>query len=286
MTAAVLCLVLGAGLLGGAAAGVWLTTPETEADSAERLFEERRSLWRELPVEAIFPTELAGEGAGPGGADRHWSRVAVAPDSDCVDAFDPALGDLLADVGCHRLLRATYVDDTESAVTTVGLVFTEADPAGMLALARDIDTDDLDARADLLPRPRAGAHPAAIGFGDRQRATWTLRALTDVPVVVWAVSGFADGRAVPEPVPAAEAVEKGADSAAALAGLGHEAIGITDRIERRLRRAAAGLVEENDAAAAAPTASFIPLLIRSAGHTDRSHPAVAAGPVPPVGGLA
>ncbi|WP_194373272.1 hypothetical protein, partial [Streptomyces alkaliphilus] len=255
LTLAVLCLVLGTGLLGGAAAGVWLTAATPGTDSAEHLFEESRSLWRELPVEAIFPSELAGEGAGPGGADRHWSRVVVAPDSDCAEAFDPALEELLAGVGCHRLLRATYVDDTQSAVTTVGLVFTEADPAGMLDLARDIEADELDTRTDLLPRPRSGPHPAATGFGDDQRATWTLRAPTDVPVVVWAVSGFADGRAVPTPLPAAEAVEEGADSPIALAGLGHEAIGISDRIERRLRRAAAGLAEAGDAARTAPSAA-------------------------------
>ncbi|WP_461110394.1 hypothetical protein [Streptomyces calidiresistens] len=273
-----LCLVLGAGLLGGAAAGVWLTAATPEAESAERIFEESRSLWRELPVEAIFPTELAGEGAGPGGADRHWSRVAVAPDSDCADAFDPALEDVLAATGCHRLLRATYVDDTESAVTTVGLLFTEADPAAMLALARDIDANGLDTRTDLLPRPRAGAHPAAIGFGDEQRATWTLRAMTDVPVVVWAVSGFADGRVVPDPLPAAEAVREEADSPVAAAGLGHEAIGITDRVERRLRRAAAGLAGDGADAATVPT---VPPLLPTA-----TRPLPASGSPSPVGGTA
>ncbi|WP_344266806.1 hypothetical protein [Streptomyces sodiiphilus] len=244
LVAAVTCLVLGTGLLGGAAAGAWLSGPGTDLPGAEEVFDEGRMLWRELPVDDIFPPELTGEGAGPGGADRRWIRVAVAPDSDCADAFDPLLSEVLSPAGCHRLLRASYLDDTESSVITVGLLFTRADPAGMSALRERFRAQSLDERTDLLPRPYAPEGTAAEGFGDAQRAAWTVRVLTDIPVVTYAVAGFADGRPVPGPQPADRAAEDGQDSSVALAGLGHDATGVADRVERRLRKAADRTVAE------------------------------------------
>ncbi|WP_344630487.1 hypothetical protein [Streptomyces glaucosporus] len=234
--AAAVCLVLGLGLLGGAAAGTWLTG---DGERAAGGYARARSLWHETPVDTLFPRTLKGDGAGPGGADRRWTRVAVAPDGDCAGAFDPTLAEALAPAGCARLLRATYVDETSSSVTTVGLLFTEADAKGMRALRKRFDREDLRRRTDLMPRPYPARGTAAARFGDAQRASWTIRPLTDVPVVVYAVSGFADGRTVGDPQPAEEAVAPGRTDAPAQAGLGHEARGIADRVERGLRRIAA-----------------------------------------------
>ncbi|MDC7339863.1 hypothetical protein PQR15_29615 [Streptomyces lydicus] len=41
------------------------------------------------PVDTLFPRTVNGLGVGPGGADRTWTRIAVAPDSGCADAYDP-----------------------------------------------------------------------------------------------------------------------------------------------------------------------------------------------------
>ncbi|WP_051717242.1 hypothetical protein [Streptomyces megasporus] len=235
--AAALCLVLGLGLLGGAAVGTWLGDDPGERTATG--YAEARALWHETPVDTLFPRTLKGDGAGPGGADRHWTRIAVAPDGDCAGAFDPLLAKALAPVGCARLLRATYVDETGSGVTTVGLLFTEADAKGMRTLRERFDREDLQRRTDLMPRPYAARGTAAARFGDAQRASWTIRPLVDVPVVVYAVSGFADGRAVGDPQPAEVAVLEGQTTAPAQAGLGHEAHGIADRVERGLRRIAA-----------------------------------------------
>lgn len=68
--------------------------------------------------------------------------------------------------------------------------------------------------------------------------------LTEVPVVVFAVSGFADGRTVSDPQPVAKAIAADATTVAAQAGLGHEAKGIADRIERGLRRTVTDLSEQ------------------------------------------
>jgi hypothetical protein len=232
--AAAVCLVLGLGLIGGAVTGSWLVGEPGE-DGARSAFSAAGSLWHSVPVDQLFPPTVAGQGAGPGGADRTWTRIAVARDSGCKGAFDSLLRKALAPVGCERLLRATYTDATQSYVTTVGLLFTKADAAGMASLAGRFRTDRLDSRTDLMPLPYAAKGTVAAGFGAEQRASWTVSVLTDAPVVVYAVSGWADGRTVDEPQPAEEAMKSGATSAAAQAGLGNEAQGLADRIERGLR---------------------------------------------------
>jgi hypothetical protein len=236
--AAAACLVLGVGLLGGAATGSLLTGEDDGAAvSAQAAFHDASALWHSVPVDRLFPRTLDGEGAGPGGADRTWTRIGVAPDSGCTKAFDPLLHKALRSVGCLRLLRATYIDASQSSVTTVGLLFTKADAEATKALRTRFTEQGLDHRRDLLPRTYPAPGTVAARFGDAQRASWTVGVLTDAPVVVYAVSGFADGRTVSDPQPAAEAMEPGATTAPAQAGLGHEAQGVADRIERGLRKA-------------------------------------------------
>ncbi|WP_078947550.1 hypothetical protein [Streptomyces griseus] len=237
------CLVLGLGLIGGAVTGSWLVGGSGEG-TERSAYVMAGGLWHNVPVDQLFPPTVAGRGAGPGGADRTWTRIAVAPDSGCTGAFDPLLSKVLAPVGCERLLRATYTDATQSYVTTVGLLFTDADATAMRSLATRFEKEGLARRTDLLPRPYAAKGTVAAAFGDRQRASWTLSVLTDAPVVVYAVSGWADGRTVDAPQPAEETMEPGATSAPAQAGLGNEAQGLADRIERGLRKAATSPTEQ------------------------------------------
>ncbi|MFC7815560.1 hypothetical protein ACFUTR_13045 [Streptomyces sp. NPDC057367] len=232
--AAAVCLVLGLGLVTGAVTGSWLAG-DSGNGGARDAFTAAGDLWHSVPVDQLFPPTVQGRGAGPGGADRTWTRVAVAPDGDCAGAFDPLLARVLDPVGCTRLLRATYTDATQSHVTTVGLLFTEADAAAMTALAGRFEKEGLGRRTDLMPLPYAAEGTVAAGFGAPQRASWTVSVLTDAPVVVYAVSGWADDRTVDEPEPAEQAMESGATSAPAQAGLGHEAQGLADRVERALR---------------------------------------------------
>lgn len=241
--AAAVCLVLGVGLLGGAAAGSWLTDGDSSRPAAEQAFESTRDLWRQVPVDELFPPTLTGDGAGPGGADRRWIRVAVAPDSGCARAFDELLTKALSPVGCRRLVRATYVDETTTSVTTVGLLFTRSDSAGMRELRDRFAGENLTERTDLMPRPYAARGTDAAEFGDAQRATWTIRVRSDAPVVVFAVTGFADGRTVSDPQSAANATAEGETTAPAQAGLGHDAQGIADRVERVVRPPAAARKE-------------------------------------------
>jgi hypothetical protein len=240
---AAVCVVLGLGLIGGAVAGSRLVGEPGEAGGASG-FAAAGAVWHSIPVDQLFPPTVKGRGAGPGGADRTWTRVAVAPDSGCADAFDPLLRKTLAPVGCARLLRATYTDATQSYVTTVGLLFTTADAAAMNSLATRFKNEQLTRRTDLMPRPYAAEGTAAAAFGDKQRASWTVSVLAEAPVVVYAVSGWADGRTVDAPQPAADAMASDATTAPAQAGLGNEAQGLADRIERSLRRTVKSATEE------------------------------------------
>ncbi|MFI6643231.1 hypothetical protein [Streptomyces sp. NPDC050504] len=235
--AAAACLVLGLGLIGGAATGSLLIGDSAAGTSGDSAYTDARALWHSVPVDRLFPRTLQGDGAGPGGADRTWTRIGVAPDSVCEGALDPLLVETLQPVGCLSLLRATYTDATTTSVTTVGMVFTEADSESMAALGTRFTEQGLDERTDLMPRALPAKGTVAADFGDKQRASWTVKVLTKAPVVVFAVSGFADGRAVSDPQPAAEAMAKGSTTPAAQAGLGNEAKGVADAVERALRAA-------------------------------------------------
>lgn len=242
--AAAACAVLGLGLIGGAVTGSWLTGDSAAEPGDDSAYTVSRSVWHSVPVDTLFPRTLKGEGAGPGATDRVWTRVAVAGDSGCAAGLDPLLLEALRPVGCERLLRATYSDATRSSVTTVGMVFTEADAQAMGALSTRFTAQKLAARSDLMPRAYPAENTVAAHFTDGQRASWTVHVLTEAPVVVFAVSGFADGRPVANPQPVAEAMAAGATTAVAQAGLGHEAKGIADRVERALRRTVADLTEK------------------------------------------
>ncbi|MFF7777970.1 hypothetical protein ACFZCG_26620 [Streptomyces tanashiensis] len=241
--ATALCAVLGFGLIGGALAGVWLAAAEPGKPVEPVGYTEAKDLWHNAPVDTLFPRTLAGPGAGPGGAARTWTRIVVAPDAPCTSAV-LAKG-LLATVrplGCERVLRATYTDATTSSVITVGLVFTRADAATQRTLGQDLTTR---LGADV-PPALAGPGTVAERFGAPQRAGWWLNAPADLPVVVTAVSGFADGRTVDGgPVPADRAMTANRTDATAQSGLGHEAKGITERLVRLLRTAATSAAKEN-----------------------------------------
>lgn len=225
-----LCLVLGVGLLGGAAVGHWVNGSSAAAQAGEddpvRTYAQASALWHDQPVDRVFPRTLRARNAGPGDADRSWVRIGVAPDAGCAGALDPALAAALAPAGCLRLLRATYTDTTSTEVTTVGLLVTRADPAAMTLFAKHWTEGHTATRTDAMPLPVAFPGTAAADFGPAQRGSWAVDVSGRMPVIVYAVSGFADGRTVSSPQPAAAATVRGATTVAAQAGLGFEAHGL------------------------------------------------------------
>ncbi|WP_405852670.1 hypothetical protein OG361_08110 [Streptomyces sp. NBC_00090] len=241
--AAAACVVLGVGLIGGALAGMWLASADPARPAEPAGYTEAKDLWHNAPVDTLFPRTLAGPGAGPGAAARTWTRIVVAPDAPCSPAvLAKGLLATLTPLGCERVLRATYTDATASSVITVGLVFTRAE----FTTQRDLGKGLTARLGEDVPPALSGPSTVAARFGARQRAGWWLSAPADLPVVVTAVSGFADGRAVDRPQLADLAMAKGRTDATAQSGLGHEAKGITDRFVALLRKAVAPPAKEKE----------------------------------------
>ncbi|WP_449345661.1 hypothetical protein [Streptomyces narbonensis] len=240
------CVVLGGGLIGGALAGIWLASAEPARPAEPAGYTEAKDLWHNAPVDTLFPRTLPGPGAGPGAAARTWTRIVVAPDTPCSPAvLGKGLLATLTPLGCERVLRATYTDATASSVITVGLVFTRADAEAQRTLGQG--SGGLTARlGEDVPPALSGPSTVAARFGARQRASWWLSAPANLPVVITAVSGFADGRALDRPQPADRAMARGRTDATAQSGLGHEAKGITARFEALLRKAVAATVKEKE----------------------------------------
>ena len=82
--------------------------------------------WRDLPAGEIFPASVSYP--APQSLDDDPSltlaaqRVGIGRQASCASAADPAAAALLDRDGCSAMLRATYVDDTDSFVVTVGAV--------------------------------------------------------------------------------------------------------------------------------------------------------------------
>jgi hypothetical protein len=126
---AITALVLGVlGLVGfGAGTLVQLMPRKFTAVQQQQITDwEFGKSWRDLPAGTIFPASVSY--APPTTLDDDTSltlsasRVGVAKQASCASATDPAVASVLDRDGCSAMLRATYVDDTDSYVVTVGAV--------------------------------------------------------------------------------------------------------------------------------------------------------------------
>ena len=70
--------------------------PPPPADGSPAAFAQARNVWRNTPVDRLFPPTLAEKNAGPGGADRSWSRIGVSAPAGCAGRRRPAAP------GCSR----------------------------------------------------------------------------------------------------------------------------------------------------------------------------------------
>ena len=81
--------------------------------------------WRDLPAGEIFPAAVSYS-APPAltddpGLRLSANRVGIAPQASCSAATDAAVAAVLDRDGCQAMLRATYVDGTDSYVVTLGV---------------------------------------------------------------------------------------------------------------------------------------------------------------------
>jgi hypothetical protein len=209
LAAALLALLglalMGAGLVGLGVAGHRATDQlrKVGTTAASQRFAFDREAWRAIPVDALFPPRHSlPEATAEDAAGRDLVRVAVPAPADCRSAFDPALAQLVAGLGCGPVLRADYADATQTLVATVGVAFLHGTPAQQ----QDLDLATGGAHDDLQARPVAAPGTAAASFGPAQRLASAVHAPGDEPYLFFAVAGFADGRpAAADPGPEAAA---------------------------------------------------------------------------------
>lgn len=181
---AVCCLAL-AIALGTAAHGELVRKP-TSADLSAAAAAAVAGRWRAWPSGRIFPavlgytTQLLTQEAA--------RRVGIAPQTACPAGLDAALRGLAARDRCQAVLRATYVDQLEGVVFTIGVV-AFAGPGSAAGFERG------------LPRGRSGvtglralAFPgtASAAFNDAARQASTAQ--RQGPYVLLTTAGYADGR--------------------------------------------------------------------------------------------
>jgi hypothetical protein len=127
--AAVAALVLGVAGLAVALTGIalQLLPRQFSAEQQRQITDwEAGKRWRTMSAGAIFPASLHYELSSALNVDLNLQltadRIGIASQASCAAATDPAaVGAVLARHGCEAMLRATYVDGTDSYVITVGV---------------------------------------------------------------------------------------------------------------------------------------------------------------------
>jgi hypothetical protein len=181
-----------AGLVASLAGVAVQLMPRTFSSSQQRqiMTWEIAARWRTWQVGKIFPAAIkyqlpAGVLDASSGLPLTARRVGVAPQSTCQAAIDPALADVLDHDGCLAVLRATYVDSSDSFAITVGIAVlrTQAPAAKRLPVG-----------PGLAPGVRAAAFAGTLAarFGDRQRQL--NHAVSDGPYLIMYTAGYTDGR--------------------------------------------------------------------------------------------
>jgi hypothetical protein len=184
LLAAVCCLA--AAIAAGTQAHRELTRKPTATERSAAAAAAVAGRWRSWPVGRIFPVGL---GYSTDLLTQETARrVGVSPGTACLAAVDRSLDRLAARAGCRAALRATYLDQLQGVVYTVG-VLAFAGGSRAAAFVRGLPRNP--ARVTGL---RAEAFPgtAAAAFDDAARQTANAR--QDGPYVVLTVAGYADGR--------------------------------------------------------------------------------------------
>lgn len=124
---AIAVLALGGLGLVGFGAGAWAQIAPRKFTAAQRQqitnweFGKR---WRDLPASAIFPAAVSYPAPAALADDPSLTlsaqRLSIAKQASCASATDAAAAAVLGREGCAAMLRATYVDTTDSYVVTVG----------------------------------------------------------------------------------------------------------------------------------------------------------------------
>jgi hypothetical protein len=141
--------------------------------------------WQAWPAGKIFPATLPYTTNLQ--VPEHAQRVGIDPVSGCAAGVDGAIASVLRRHGCRAVLRASYLDQRQGVVFTIGVVAFPGESAAAAARAQLHATRTSGLRAYAIPKT------AAAWFTDRARQAVTVAA--NGPYVVLTTSGFSDGRA-------------------------------------------------------------------------------------------
>lgn len=192
--AAVAALVLGVAGLAVALTGIafQLLPRQFSAEQQRQITDwEVGKRWRTMPAGAIFPASLqyaAPSALSDPGLQLPADRIGIASQASCAAATDPAaVGAVLARHGCEAMLRATYVDGTDSYVITVGVA---AMPGSAQVNAAKWELAGVGGSAGVRTVPVAGSLAAAFTDSRRQLSG----SMAAGPYLVFYAIGYTDGR--------------------------------------------------------------------------------------------
>jgi hypothetical protein len=160
----------------------------TQGELYRAATDEVRDRWRTWPAERIFPRTVPY--TAEQGDVEEATRVGIASGTRCADGIDPRPAAVLRHGGCRALLRATYIDQLQGIVITVGIAAVTDERAAQAAKEALTPGDPTTPSDTLhaLPFPRTVAE--RWGDAARQYAS----AGQAGPYVVLTVAGQADGR--------------------------------------------------------------------------------------------
>jgi hypothetical protein len=218
ITAVALCC-LALGLTAESSAHAELTRPPTAAERSAAAAAAVASRWRCWPAGRIFPAGLGYVTALQ--TSETARREGISAGSGCRSAIVATAGRQALQDGCRAALRATYADQLQGVVYTIG-VFAFAGPRGAAAFLRALAADPPGGpsaagrfHASRFHASRFHASGAAAVLAAEKAPWYSLRALavpgtaaarfTDAarqvmtgrqqgPYVALVVAGYADGR--------------------------------------------------------------------------------------------
>ncbi|QXJ24587.1 hypothetical protein AGRA3207_005939 [Actinomadura graeca] len=174
--------------------GAWTTLHRdpTNAELQRAANAEVARRWQAWTVERVFPGRISY--TPDEGRSEYATRTGVVPDTACEQAVDAGILTTLRKHGCKAVLRATYTDQLEGIVVTVGVaVFPDPWEADR-AFKELPDSHGPDGTGSVQPALKAAAFPgtASATFTDAARQDRTFD--RGGPYVVLTTSGQSDGR--------------------------------------------------------------------------------------------
>jgi hypothetical protein len=185
--AVALLAVLGVCAIGGGAAGL-VTVHDRKPAAAQVTAAGQAAFaqqWRRLAAGQIFPATVSY--TSELGDQTTATRVGIAPQAPCDAAVDPGVARVLESAGCVAVLRATYTDESRTAVTTVGVVVMRSSAGAASAYSAIVRKNP----GDLLPVSFPGT--IAAGFTRKAREN-DGEQQAGGPYLVFYTAGYADGR--------------------------------------------------------------------------------------------